>query len=104
MALSPKALRNFSLLQPGLGRLLSDLHGVSVAAGPTSGTPNTSLSVAHGLGAVPATAWVETGDLYIVSFDATNVVVRSTQASQSGSVRLVPSASDNYVGPRKAVV
>ncbi len=103
MALSPKALRNFSLLQPGLGRLLSDLHGVSVAAGPTSGTPNTNLNVPHGLGATPATGWVESGNLYIVSYNATNVVVASAAASQSGSIRLVPAASDNYVGARKAV-
>lgn len=91
-----------------LGDVVNDLAGTVVAVGPTSGTPNTNLTVAHGLadpvtglGAVPYAANVQTGNLYIVSFDATNVVVASTAATQSGTVRLFTMPSDHYTGPRK---
>lgn len=91
-----------------LGDVVNDLAGTVISVGPTSGTPNTNLTVAHGLkdpitglGVAPVLANVQTGNLYIVSFDATNVVVASTAATQSGTVRLVTLASDNYTGPRK---
>lgn len=102
MALTAKAKRFFNFLKPRLGDVLSDVHGVSLAVGPTNGTPGVTSNVAHGLGIAPATVWVEKGNLYVTAWDATNVTVASSAASQSGSVRIVPSVADDYTGPKKA--
>lgn len=90
-----------------LGYVMNDMAGTTLAVGPTSGTPNTNLTVAHGLtdqitGAALAPTYVHvvTGNLYVVSFDATNVVVASTAATQSGTLRLIAFASDGYTGSR----
>lgn len=90
-----------------LGDVVSDLHGVKLAVGPTDGTPNTSLTVAHGLkdyrtnaGLAPWAQYVIKGDIYIYDTDETNIYVRSTQASQSGVVLLIPADPLNYGGPR----
>lgn len=108
MALNATAKKRFNGQAPALGDVLNDLHGVSLSVGATSGTPLTNLTTAHGLvdeygyALAPATAFVETGNIFIVSFDATNVVVASNAATQSGTVRLIPGSVSNYKGPRKA--
>lgn len=90
-----------------LGDVVSDLHGKKLSVGPTSGTPDTSLAVAHGLkdyrtngGLAPWAAHVIEGNLYIVSVDATNVTVASSAATQSGVVLLIPADPLTYTGNR----
>jgi hypothetical protein len=105
--ISQKYQRALNQAAPNLGDFASDLTGTLLAWGPTSGTPGTSLSVPHGqtdrLGnpVAPTYAHITRGNGYVVSIDATNVVVASSAATQSGQLRVVNMASDNYTGPRK---
>jgi hypothetical protein len=104
---SQKYQRALNQAAPNLGDFLSDLSGTLISWGPTSGTPGTPLNVAHGqkdrLGVpvAPTFAHVTTGNGYVVSIDATNVVIASAAATQSGQLRVVLVAADGYTGPRK---
>lgn len=94
-------------VQARIGDVLNDLHGTILAVPATSGTPGTTSNVAHGLvnrdgsKATPARVLVARGNIYVVSYNDTNVVVASNAATQTGDLLLIPASDDDYLGPRR---
>lgn len=90
-----------------LGDILSDLHGTKYT-GTTHATPGTGVNIAHGLKdwkgnpIAPWRARVEMGNGWVDSVDATNIVIKSTVASQAVTVVVTPDPGDNYKTLRKA--
>jgi hypothetical protein len=62
-----------------------------VISGTTSGTANTPVAFAHGLGYAPIVQFVRRGNAYISSVDATNVNVASAAISQAFEVVVMES-------------